>query len=98
MSMEFIHKQTNQSYILETGEEFKNFFKDFLFKELYDNVDDYEDTEVDSTRELVWILEKKKFDETKFLEKFENEKGNLEYFWRYFEDIKINNVSIEKFW
>lgn len=89
-----INKLNGEKIIFEEKEELEKHFNS-LFKEVYDNPDNYDDVERDSAHEIVSFMDKKKFNEEQFIELLNNEKSNLNYFWFGYDNIEVGNVKVD---
>lgn len=88
-----INKLNGEKIVFENKENLEEHFN-FLFKDVYDNSDSYDDNERDSAHEIVSFMEKKKFNEEQFVELLNNQKNNLNYFWFGYDNIEVGGVII----
>lgn len=89
-----VNKANGEQIIFETKCQLEEYFAS-LFKDLYNNPDDYDDIECDSAHEIISFFERKKINDEVLVEVLEKEKENLSYFWYGLSNINVNGVVVE---
>lgn len=89
-----INKENGEQLVFETKDKLENYFTT-LFKDLYNNPDNYDDVERNSAHEIISFFERKKINDEVFVELLKNEKDNLSYFWYGLSDITVGDIKIE---